>query len=362
MRRKSGFTLIELLVVIAIIAILIALLVPAVQKVREAAARIQCTNNLKQIGLACHNYESAIKSFPPGFRGQSIGGAPYSMDLWGPLAMLTPYLDQTPVYNSINLALPLWVSSAGTPYDNPFQVTFSAPTAVMTVVPAFTCPSDTQQSVCQPPNDTTYGMPQPLAPTNYAFCQGTGLTTGQTGWLGSPFNADGVFYAQIATKIVQISDGTSNTVGASERILGTGSEMGTTPPTINPQTMYVSPGYDGGVAPTPASCSPTQSGQTFNWYNRRMFTWVSGEPRCTSYTHYYVPNDPVNPDCASDYPGTGSVLDYSGHGLSTARSRHPGGVNVWLCDGSVRFVQNSISLPTWQALATRANGDIVGDF
>jgi prepilin-type processing-associated H-X9-DG protein len=113
-----------------------------------------------------------------------------------------------------------------------------------------------------------------------------------------------------------------------------------------------------------ASCSPTLAGQTFNWYNRRMFTWVSGEPRCTSYTHYYLPNDPVNPDCALD--GSGSSADplvaFTGHGLSTARSRHPGGVNVWLCDGSVRFVVNSVSMATWRALATRNNGDVPGDF
>ena len=367
--RRRGFTLVELLVVIAIIAVLISLLVPAVQKVREAAARTQCTNNLKQIGLSCHSYHDVNKCLPPGFRGKSIGGAGYSLDLWGPLAMLTPYLEQTAIYNSIDLTQPLWIF-------NGIQYTFSAPTAVTTFVPIFTCPSDMQQSVCNPANgDNAYGMTQPLAPTNYAFCQGTGTTTGVTGWLGSPYNADGVFYAQISTSLTQITDGTSNTIGISERILGStkyteSGIMGMAPaPTVfDPQTMYVSPAGDGYLAapppPTTANCSPTIPGQTFNWYNRRMFTWVSGEPRATSYTHYYVPNDPVNPDCALDSPpglvaGTANY-DYSGHGLSTARSRHTGGVNVWLCDGSVRFVNNSISLATWRSLATRSGAEVLG--
>src|SRR6185295_16467520 len=133
-RRRSGFTLIEVLVVIAIIAILIALLVPAVQKVREAAARMQCTNNLKQLALAAHNYESATKCLPPAYRGSQIGTAPQYYDLWGSLALLTPYLDQSPVYNSIDLSLTMY---------NTTTFAIQAPVAVQTVVPVFLCPSDT---------------------------------------------------------------------------------------------------------------------------------------------------------------------------------------------------------------------------
>src|SRR5579884_2858524 len=104
-RARVAFTLIELLVVIAIIAILVALLVPAVQKVRAAAARTQCTNNLKQLGLAAHNFESNYHYLPPAYRAQSIGGAPGYFDLWGTIALLTPYLEQTAVYNTIDLSL-----------------------------------------------------------------------------------------------------------------------------------------------------------------------------------------------------------------------------------------------------------------
>jgi prepilin-type N-terminal cleavage/methylation domain-containing protein/prepilin-type processing-associated H-X9-DG protein len=356
MTRRKGFTLIELLVVIAIIAVLISLLVPAVQKVREASARIQCTNNLKQIGLSCHSYHDVYKCFPPAFMGQpTVAGAfalPDYFYLWGTLALVTPYLDQTPAYNSIDLTQSMYALSA------PYGIT--SPTAVMTFVPIFTCPSDTQQSVCGPGNSVnTYAVNGAFAPNNYAFCLGTGTTTGATGWIGSPYSADGVFFALSKTKLTDITDGSSNTVGASERILGFGQEQGTaaTKAQIDPQTMYVSPFGDNYGQITVAACS---SALMYNYDNRRMYTWVAGEPRCTSYNHFYLPNDPVNPDCIANFTPSGTPYDYTGHGLSTARSRHVGGVNVWLCDGSVRFVYNSISLSTWQGLATRAGGETVG--
>jgi prepilin-type N-terminal cleavage/methylation domain-containing protein/prepilin-type processing-associated H-X9-DG protein len=345
MRRRTGFTLIELLVVIAIIAILIGLLVPAVQKVREAAARLQCTNNLKQLGLATHNYESTYKHLPPAYRGSQIGGAPGYYDLWGTLALLTPFLEQTPVYNSIDLRLTMYQLTP------PFGI--QAPTAVVTVVPIFLCPSDTGQAVCS----NAYAISGDFAPNNYAFCMGTGTTKGRTNWLGSPWDADGVFYAQSKTRLLDITDGTSNTAGASERLLGTGPEQTTvaSKAMIDPQTMYVNPGAE----TTDANCG---SSLRINFNQRRMYTWVAGEPRCTSYNHYYLPNDPVNPDCVANFTGTDPLVRSSGHGLSTARSRHTGGVNLWMCDGSVRFVPNSISLDTWRALATRKGGEVFGDF
>jgi prepilin-type N-terminal cleavage/methylation domain-containing protein/prepilin-type processing-associated H-X9-DG protein len=344
MHRRTGFTLIELLVVIAIIAILIGLLVPAVQKVREAAARTQCENNLKQIGLAVHNYESANKRLPPAFRGNSVGGWPYYFDLWGTLALLTPYLEQTPVYNSIDLSKTMYQTTP------PWGI--QAPLAVTTVVPTFLCPSDLMESVCS----NAYAINGAFAPSNYAFCLGTGTTTGQTGWLGSPYNADGVFYAQSKTRLTDITDGTSNTAGASERMLGAGPEIGTVASRadIDPQTMFVDPQ----AQTTVANCGKTLN---INANQRRMYTWVAGEPRCTSYNHFYLPNDPVNPDCVANYSSNDSYTA-TGHGLSTARSRHSGGVNLWMMDGSVRFVADSISLATWRAISTRASGEVFGDF
>src|SRR5262249_22820014 len=124
---------------------------------------------------------------------------------------------------------------------------------------------------------------------------------------------------------------------------------------IDPQTMYVNPGAE----TNDANCGSTLR---INYNQRRGYTWVAGEPRCTSYNHYYPPNDRMNPDCVANFTGTDAQLRSTGHGLSTARSRHSGGVNVLLCDGSVRFVSDSIGLPTWRALATRAGGEVVGDY
>lgn len=338
-----AFTLIELLVVIAIIAILIALLIPAVQKVREAAARTQCTNNLKQIGLSVHNYESEFRCLPPSYRGQSIGGAPGYYDLWGTLALLTPYLEQTAVYNSIDLNLTMYQLTS------PWGI--QAPQAVQTLVPTFVCPSDLMTSVCS----NAYAIPGDLQPTNYAFCLGSGTTKGRTNWLGSPWDADGTFYAQSKVRLTDILDGTSNTVGASERLLGAGPEATTVASRsdIDPQTMFVNPGME----TTDANCGISLR---VNYSQRRMYTWVAGEPRCTSYNHYYLPNDPVNPDCVANYTSTppDPLLRSSGHGLSTARSRHTGGVNVWMCDGGVRFITNDIDITTWRALATRFGSEV----
>jgi prepilin-type N-terminal cleavage/methylation domain-containing protein len=264
-RDRIAFTLVELLVVIAIIGILIALLLPAVQAAREAARRSQCTNNLKQLGLAAHNHESAMGYLPPAFRGQQISGAPRYYDLWGTLALLTPYLEQTSVYKSIDLNLTMYQLTS------PWGI--QAPTAVKAVVPIFMCPSDRMQSVCS----NAYAIDGELAPTNYAFCLGTGTTRGKTGWLGSPYDADGVFYAQSKTRLTDIKDGTSNTIGASERLLGDGGESTTlgSRAELKPQKMYVNPGAE----TNDANCDGSLR---INFNQRRMYTWVAGEPRCTT--------------------------------------------------------------------------------
>ena len=153
-----------------------------------------------------------------------------------------------------------------------------------------------------------------------------------------------------------ITDGTSNTAGASERLLGTGDENSTLAnrSLLKPQTMYVNPGGE----PTDSSCGASLR---TNSNQRRMYTWVAGEPRCTSYNHYYLPNDKVNADCISNFTGSGTdPLAYAtGHGLSTARSQHTGLVTVWFCDGSVRTISDSVQPTVWRAIATRRGGEIV---
>lgn len=342
-QKRHGFTLVELLVVIAIIGVLVGLLLPAVQAAREAARRMQCQNNLKQLGLAAHNHESALRTLPPGFRGNPVNGAPYYFDTWGPLAYLTPFMEQSNVYNSIDLSLTMFQLVP------PFGI--QAPDAVRTRVPTFMCPSDTMESVCS----DAYAIPGEFAPNNYAFCMGTGTTRGVTGWLGSPYEADGIAFGKSKIRITDIKDGSSNTVMASERLLGAGEERTELPDRagLNPQTMYVNPNAE----VNDANCSASLR---INFSQRRMYTWVAGDPRCTIYNHYYAPNDRRNPDCVANFVGTPSdpLARSTAHSFSTARSQHTSGVNVLNGDGSVRVVSDSIDLVIWRALATRNGGEV----
>ena len=308
MRRRSAFTLIELLVVIAIIAILIALLVPAVQKVRESAARLHCTNNLKQLGLALHNYEGTYKTFPPARN-------PWPM-VHSALSRLLPYVEQANVQRLVDYTTPLSSAQNVAASQNP--------------VALFICPTD-------PANGQVPGMPD--FGTNYVANNGTG-TVG-FGLIGS---GDGLF-TQTPVRVTGVTDGTSNTAALSESLLGDG-QVPTTMPPANPKLLVLE--VPGGNDPTPAACD----GASGAWSAKRGAKWIDGHYGNTLYNHYYLPN-PTNWDC-----GNGS----HNKGLSTARSNHTGGVNLLLADGSVRFVSNSVTRPVWTALGTRAGNDVTGDY
>ena len=189
--ERQGFTLIELLVVIAIIAVLIALLLPAVQSAREAARRAQCTNNLKQIGLALHNYHTAAGSFPSGSIPQRCSAGSsylYPWSTWGPLALVLPYMDQTPTYNSCNFS---WGVARGQGY-------YCNVTPYRTKINSFMCPTDGIVGV----QDSTNSY------------MGSFGTTGA--WTTSPTTG---FFARLTTYGVQnITDGTSNTIAYSEQL------------------------------------------------------------------------------------------------------------------------------------------------
>lgn len=336
--KRRAFTLIELLVVIAIIAVLIALLLPAVQQAREAARRTQCRNNLKQLGLALHNYESSIRVFPPNL--VPGGNFNYSAGNWGVLAYLSPYLDQTPLYNLMNLNAPTYASTSPYNIADPNNAL-----AASYIIPMFLCPSDKARSL-----GGDYGVAS-LGPANYCANQGTGISPGAN---GSPYNADGVMYANSNTKIADILDGTSNTACMTESVLGDGprSASGATPP-ASVQKVYA---Y---LVTFQSSLDDASCAGATNWniQDLRQFLWYSGEIRNTAYNHYYTPNAKTW-DCITNASGLG----FTAIGWKTARSVHVGGVHVLLCDGSVRFVGDNIDLKVWRNLATRAGGEVTGDF
>ncbi|MFO0952068.1 MAG: DUF1559 domain-containing protein [Isosphaeraceae bacterium] len=219
MHRRRGFTLIELLVVIAIIAVLIALLLPAVQAAREAARRAQCTNNLKQLGLAMHNYHSTANCFPVGFLypSSTLGlPAPALHYRWSVLAQLTPYLEQTNVFNSLNMNFPIASGPSGVYGVGPWSVFGENTTSLSAQVNLFLCPSDGQG----PPAKITGGVFS--GPTNYQFCTGDGSpNSANIGDAGLTVPANGAFVLGPAQSVATIVDGSSGTAAASEQLIGT---------------------------------------------------------------------------------------------------------------------------------------------
>jgi prepilin-type N-terminal cleavage/methylation domain-containing protein/prepilin-type processing-associated H-X9-DG protein len=334
-RRRAGFTLIELLVVIAIIAVLIGLLLPAVQKVREAAARMSCSNNLKQLGLALHNYEGTNSKFPPLYPytapGSTVQDYRYT---WSVLAQLNPYLEQTNIYNTMDLKTTMYVGS-------PAVISTQNQFAVVQMVKIFLCPSDRGVPV-----SSAYGVTN-MGSTNFVANHGDGVANN-----GSPVNGNGLFPVQNGVKITEISDGTSNTAAMSESILGSGGEniMTATPPG-DERTVYKYLGYTG-TLPSDGACAGTPT--SWNGANHRQFMWASGEPRCVSYNHYYTPNS-KSFDCIANNP---ALPGYTAVGYKAARSYHSGGVNLLLADGSVHFIRDSVDPVTWRSMSTRNGGEV----
>ena len=360
--RRRAFTLIELLVVIAIIAVLIALLLPAVQAAREAARRAQCTNNLKQLGLALANYESSFGSYP-------WGEGPTLDCYWSPLALMLPYMEQGPVFNSINFVLgSANLSGPRIPYPAGARVPVNS-TAFTVRLNVALCPSDGRESLAVA-----------VGHTNYAGCGGTVPIAFSTGCDGVFCKVDGSSDPGMAAllggargfvvRIAAVTDGTSNTAAFSERIKGVGTQNNDMIDTGKPSTTYYripSTAYFADSPPSPyASWRDVVQATYTNCKNSTtVFTagsgvdttsitamgmywwigrWISGR-----YNHVMPPNAKF---CTAGGINGGELA----FGPS---SYHPGGVNVTLADGSVRFVKESIAPQTWWNLGTRDGGEVI---
>jgi prepilin-type N-terminal cleavage/methylation domain-containing protein/prepilin-type processing-associated H-X9-DG protein len=343
MRHRRGFTLIELLVVIAIIAVLIALLLPAVQSAREAARRMQCVNNLKQIGLALHNYNGALGTLP------SAGIIAPMTNYWvccatGPnmptwpghyrystLVMIMPFTELNNGFNAMNFNIPLYDVNGN---DMPQNTT-----VYIMQISSYLCPSDVRDHV----------LPD-QAPNNYASCTGDGLPGG-FGLPASYGNPDGALYLNSATTFANIQDGSSNTALMSESIIGNNSNIPPAANAPNPQEVEVQiasgiTDFASTFTYIPMTTTECANSSCYRW--DRQTNWIEGDYRHTLYDHYLTPNS-MTYDC----------LRGPLHGWRTARSRHPGGVNTLFADGSVHFVKNSINVATWRALGTCAGGEVI---
>jgi len=332
--RHVGFTLVELLVVMAIIGVLVALLLPAVQSAREAARRAQCINNLKQIGIAAHDYYTIHQAFPNGQDSELWPANPsnaYSFFRWSALVYLSQYMENTSAFNALDLSVPIYpnLNNIVSP-QNAYGVALS--------VPMFLCPSDSGQTV----------SPQ-FAPSNYQACAGTGVNG------GSPVASDGVFFVNSATRISQITDGPTHTALFSESILGNENTVGNGgagDPQMDYRWFQLNTTHN---VLTTGACT---GAKYTNYEDGRQFGWVSGEFRCVLYNHYLPPNSPTF-DCIGDIITGKPATNYVTYGWKTARSRHPGGVNLMMADGSVQFVEDEVDPFVWTAWGTRAGGEIL---
>jgi prepilin-type N-terminal cleavage/methylation domain-containing protein/prepilin-type processing-associated H-X9-DG protein len=314
---RRGFTLIELLVVISIVALLIALLLPAVQAAREAARRLQCQNNLKQIGLALANYETALQVNPFGVGGTGPFGY---VPRWSPQSQFLPWLEQVQLFNSLNFTGIPWT---GQPQFSPPNVT-----ALSVHIAGFLCSSDTDQ-VDDSVGHNNYRASAGTLP--YDLRDDSPTKTGQN---------TGAFWYQSSVRISAIRDGTSMTAMFSERCLGVPAR-----PDILAD-YYV-------TAPSIPACSRATPGLTPRYDTSGQWSGGRWGDGCMLYTRFHSIFVPNQPSCnfGSD--------DWNGQEIVTATSRHPGGVNLMLADGSVRFVADTINLGVWQALGTIAGGEIV---
>jgi prepilin-type N-terminal cleavage/methylation domain-containing protein len=321
-RQTSGFTLVELLVVIGIIGLLVALLLPAIQAAREAARRSSCSNNLRQLGVALHNYESSSGHFPP----ITLVPMGQTYQPWSAHARLLPYLEEQSLANLVD-------------FSKSPEFTGN-PVAAKTRVPTYMCPGEINDRERPTPSLTYY-------PLNYVFSQGTWfIFNPMTGEVG-----DGAFTPNHAYRARDFTDGLSKTLAASE--------VKAYQPNIwdtnKPSTMGVTP------PAKPADLMPYFGG-TFD--SNGHTEWVEGDVHETGFTTTFVPNQVVPyTDSGITYDidltsmRDGESITAPTYAAVTARSYHMGVVNCLLMDSSVRSIEETIDLAVWRALGTRAGGE-----
>ena len=318
--RRRGFTLIELLVVIAIIAVLIALLLPAVQAAREAARRMQCTNNMKQLGIATHNYHDVTGSIP-----WVQYFAPWPD--WGSFPGMLPFLEQQPMFNAMNFNFGNnSARNAGQPNTTVGWSTMST----------LSCPSDVDRVL------TVYGH------TNYG---GNAGSLGNAIYGSSPFNGP---FSGRGTPIGfrDITDGLSNTAGFGERVKGIGTDNRTTLDTMKPSSSWFKAATNTALPDTDyANCAAVTNPATATLVpsDASGSIWFMGDAPNSLYNHVMPPN---SNNCANSN-------NWSNGTAATASSRHAGVVNVAMMDGSVRAVKNTIARQTWWALGTMGGGEVI---
>jgi len=336
LRKRTGFTLIELLVVIAIIAILIALLLPAVQQAREAARRTQCKNNLKQMGLALHNYLDTYTVFPPSYCAvpgttTTVGGQ------WSVLARILPYLDQANLQSLVN-----------------WDVAYSTQVNVaIKRIPAYLCPSE--------PNDVMRVNPATGVPRDYPANYGVNFGTWKIYDPTNGTGGDGSFFPNSKLESGAFIDGMSNTLCASEAraytpyLRNTTTDPGATVPTSN--------SFASGLTGDGCCIGPSLQ------QNTGHTEWADGLCQQSGFTTTFVPNARVlytvggvvyDIDFVSWREGTHATR--VAYAALPARSWHTGIVHSLLMDGSVRAISENIDLSVWRALGTRAGGEVVGEF
>ncbi len=342
MSSRRGFTLIELLVVIAIIAVLIALLLPAVQSAREAARRAQCVNNLKQLGLAVHNYSDAMGSFPANlYLHPNYARADYNWNNASWLVMMLPQMEQQSLYNAVNFAIMWGPNPLGS--WNAAYLGQQNSTVRETIVNTLVCPSDSSPPIdnfnadeigtnnraagtsyvgnvgdnclaCNTPNSAPTVM---FCPDQGYNCRGAQLGDPATlTFPASPGTGSGIFWRQCdGVKLSQITDGTSNTFLAGEQLM-------------------------------------------------RVTLWNAWVHANQSVGSTAIPLNYLAPGLAISGSGSVNVSDGSSAQSNwpawySFRSQHPGGANFAMCDGSVKFIKNSISMPVYQGLSTRNSAEVI---